>query len=77
MKMDIFGKKRMEVIRREGEWLAFYFGNDGKKRRAYDIVIPSSLSEREVVGYIADLFHEWATPSNSVIKVIGRTQCDI
>lgn len=72
MKLDVFGKKELEVVRREGEWLAFYCGNDGKKRRAYEIVIPNSLSEQEVVGYIADLFHEWATPSISEVKIIGK-----
>ncbi len=67
----------MEVVRQEGEWLTFYCGNNGKRRRAHDIVVPASLSEAEVVGYIADLFHEWATPSSTDVKIIGKPQCDI
>lgn len=72
MKLDIFGKQEMEVVRRNGEWLAFYCGNEGKKRKAQGVIIPSSLSEREVVEYIDDLFHEWATPENSSVKVISK-----
>lgn len=71
MKLDIFGKRVMEVVRRNDEWLAFYCGNEGKKRKAQDIVIPASLRESEVVEYIADLFHEWATPSNSTVAVLS------
>lgn len=71
MKLDLFGKKEMEVIRRNGEWLAFYCGSEGKKRKADEVVIPGSLSELEVVEYIDDLFHEWATPSNSTVKVVS------
>lgn len=70
MKLDIFGKKEMEVVHHNGEWLAFYLGNEGKKRKAQGIIIPSSLSEQEVVEYIDDLFHELATPEKSFVKVI-------
>ncbi|WP_024461509.1 hypothetical protein [Marinimicrobium sp. LS-A18] len=72
MKLDIFGKQEMEVVRHNGEWLAFYCGNEGKKRKAQGVIIPESLSEREVVDYIDDLFHEWATPDKSSVKVISE-----
>lgn len=72
MKLDLFGKKEMEVIHRNGEWLAFYCGSEGKKRKAEGVVIPGSLSEPEVIEYIDDLFHEWATPSHSVVKVVSQ-----
>ena len=50
------------------QWLAFYCGNDGKKRKADDVHIPASLSESELKGYIADVFHELATLNNSEVK---------
>ena len=62
MRFDIFGKKQLEVVRRSGRWVAFYVGNNGLKRMATDICIPDALSESELEGYIADVFHEWATP---------------
>jgi len=70
MKLDIFGKQEMEVVRRDGEWLAFYCGNEGKKRKAQGIIIPSAFSESEIVEYIDDLFHEWATAERPSVKVI-------
>jgi len=70
MRIDIFGKLEMEVVRQSDEWRAFYCGNEGKKRKAQGVVIPASFSEIEVVEYIDDLFHEWATPSNSSVRVI-------
>lgn len=48
MKLDIFGKQEMEVVYRDGEWVAFFCGNDGKKRKAQGVVIPGSLSECEI-----------------------------
>lgn len=71
MKLDIFGKQEMEIVRRNGEWLAFYCGNEGKKRKAQGVCIPSSLNDSEVVEYFDDLFHEWATPERPSVKVVA------
>jgi hypothetical protein len=68
MKFDIFGKKVLEVVRSDNQWLAFYCGNGGVKRKANDIRIPPSLGESELDGYIADVFHEWATLDRNEIK---------
>ena len=70
MKLNVFGKKVIEVIRKDNEWKVFYLGNEGKKRKAEGLVIPSSINESEIEEYIADLFHEMATPSNSEVKRI-------
>ena len=69
MKLEVFGKL-VEVNRRNRRWLIFYLGNEGKKRTATDISIPDNISEAEVVSYIADLCHEWATPKNPEVKVL-------
>ncbi|PJZ85566.1 DUF7661 family protein [Leptospira harrisiae] len=44
-------------------WEAFYVGNEGKKRKA-DFIIPENLEESDLCEYLADLFHEYATPTN-------------
>ena len=70
MKFDIFGGKVIEVIRSSDEWLAFYCGDSGIKRKADDIRIPVSLDESELEAYIADVFHELATlERNKVTKI--------
>lgn len=68
MKFDIFGRKVLEVVRSDNQWLTFYCGNGGVKRKANDIRIPASLSEAELDEYIADVFHEWATADRHEIK---------
>jgi hypothetical protein len=69
MKYDVFGTP-LEVVNRDGAWKVFYLGTEGKKRPARDIVIPPSISEESVQEYLADLRHEWATPTNQqVIRI--------
>lgn len=70
MKFDVFGRKVLEVIRRNEQWQAFYCGSDGVKRSADDIRIPAFLTEAELDEYIADVFHEWATLAQHEIKRI-------
>jgi len=60
----------LEIIRKENRWKTFYIGMDGKKRLASDIVIPPDLTEEELIDYLDDLCHEWATPDNKEIKVM-------
>lgn len=68
MKYSIFGKRLVEVVRQDGGWVVFYLGNEGKKRIAQDIVIPSSVSEADIEDYLADVFHEYATLKNNTIE---------
>lgn len=75
MKFDIFGKKQLEVVRRDGRWVAYYSNGNGLRRIADDIAIPAELASSELEEYIADIFHEWATSDNaSVIRLIGATK---
>jgi hypothetical protein len=69
MKLNVFGRN-VEIVRRNENWDVFYCGNDGKKRKAEDILIPGSIEESELVQYISDLCHEWATSRNSEVKVL-------
>lgn len=59
------------MLRRNGQWLAFYIGNEGKKRLADDIVIPKQTSEQDVVGVVADICHEWARPNHNDVTIIS------
>jgi hypothetical protein len=60
--LDVFGR-RVLVQRQEGEWLAFYPEADGRWNRAHDLLIPSFVAtEDDLVQYLGDLCHEWATP---------------
>jgi len=71
--MDEF---RFKVFRRlvavrgaPGAWHAFYLGGDGKRRPA-DFIVPGELEEDELAAWLADLFHEDATPGrDSVVRM--------
>ena len=50
-----------------GSWQAFYPGADGK-RRAADFIVPADIAEHELAEYLADLFHENATPRHATVE---------
>lgn len=70
MKLNIFGRIA-EVIREDGQWV-FYSLGEGKKRRENGLVIPAELSAAEVVTFLADIFHEVASPQNPEIKILDE-----
>lgn len=63
LRFNIFGA-RIAVAGKDGVWRAFYLGAEGKRRPA-DFVVPGDIAEEELCEYLADLFHENATPRNS------------
>jgi hypothetical protein len=60
----------MLVLRENDQWIAYLPGTDGKKRRLEEFLIPADYSEDEVIQYIADIFHESATPEHPDVKRI-------
>lgn len=70
MKFDCFGKKQVEVVRRDNNWVVYYCGNEGKKRLAEDIKIPAHIAADDIATYLDDLLHEYASPNhNQVIQL--------
>jgi len=64
---------RFKVFRRliavtgaPGAWRAFHLGADGKRGQA-DFVVPGDVAAHELADYLADLFHEDATPSHNSV----------
>lgn len=70
MKLDIYGKMDIEVIRKDGEWLAYRLGDEGKKRQLHDIKFPKTLPQDEIIGYVEDVYHEWASAKNQSVKFL-------
>jgi hypothetical protein len=67
LKFDVPGWD-VAVVRTESGWQAFYLGNDGKRRPASDIIVPSNITETEMGQYLDDLCHEWATDRNTSVN---------
>ena len=66
LKFDVFGRDVL-IVETETGWQAFYTGNEGKRRPARDIIMPSNMAESEIVQYLDDLCHEWATDRNNSV----------
>ena len=68
MKFDIYGRYRIEVIRKAGSWVV-YRSDNGKRRPEFGIVIPSSMSAEEIPTYLDDLLHELAHPGATIRRI--------
>ncbi len=58
LRFTIYGKL-IGVDRSGNHWNAYRIGTEGKYRDA-DFIIPDEVTEEEINGYLADLFHESA-----------------
>ena len=47
-----------------------HLGADAK-RRAADFIVPGDVTEADLAEYLADLFHENATPRNSSVTQLA------
>ena len=64
---DLFGRRILVVKSAEG-WDVFHLGPDGKRRRATDVVVPSDTAESGILGYLDDLYHEWASERHPNVR---------
>jgi hypothetical protein len=67
IRLDVFGRQVLAVKSEDG-WQLFYSSADGKRRPADDLIVPPFLSESEVVSYLEDLCHEWASDKHPEVK---------
>ncbi|MCC7697597.1 DUF7661 family protein [Janthinobacterium sp. EB271-G4-7A] len=68
-RFNVFGTL-IGVRESQGAWRAFYLGAEGKRRPA-DFIIPDDIQADALCEYLADLFHEEATPRNNTATQIG------
>jgi hypothetical protein len=66
MKFNAYGRK-IEVVRSNEKWEVFFLGDEGKKRIAQDIFIPSDVRQKDLKNYLEDILHEWAAPENDQV----------
>ena len=69
---DVFGR-RLGVLREEGGgWLALELGTDGTHRPAKGVTIPPWIEEDALSRFLADLFHESASPARPDVVFLGK-----
>jgi hypothetical protein len=64
-RFNVFGRL-VAIVGSQGSWTAFSLASEGKRVPA-EFVVPNFLAEEELCQYLADLFHESATPSNGEV----------
>jgi hypothetical protein len=65
MRLDIYGRFLLDVVRENGRWVAFRV-DAGKRMRLPELVIPPDLDAGEIAEYLDDLYHEASKPGQSV-----------
>ncbi|MGB5746443.1 MAG: hypothetical protein WBM69_05645 [Desulfobacterales bacterium] len=70
IKLDVFGC-RVLAIKSEDGWQLFYSSADGKRRPADDLIVPPFVAESEVVSYLEDLCHEWASGRHPEVQFLN------
>jgi len=68
MKLDIYGRFRLEVVREGERWVAFELDN-GKRLRQPELIIPPTLAASEIATYLDDLFHEMSRPGDHITEI--------
>jgi hypothetical protein len=69
LRFDVFGR-RVDISGAPGSWQAWYPGSEGKRRPA-DFVVPHDTPEDGLLDYLADLFHEDASPRRPTARRLG------
>ena len=64
---DVFGRV-MQAQRTDGRWQLFLVGAEGKKRPVPDVSVPPHLSADELLTFLDDLYHEFASPSHPSVR---------
>lgn len=67
-KFNVFGR-HVAIVDAGSGWEAFLLGNEGKRRPA-DFSVPHHVDADDLAEYLADLFHEAATPTNPGVNPI-------
>jgi hypothetical protein len=64
---NVFGRI-MQAQRTDGRWRLFLVGAEGKKRPVPDVTVPPHLSAEELLTFLDDLYHEFASPSHPSVR---------
>jgi hypothetical protein len=71
LSVNAFGRI-LDIERINHKWIAYDKGNEGKRRQAADIVIPSTLEKDDLITYLDDLLHEGASVQFPNIVDLGQ-----
>jgi hypothetical protein len=65
--LDVFGRLMLAEHTAAG-WQLFAVSHDGKRSLVRDVAIPDFIPESGLEQYLADVFHESATPTHPRVR---------
>lgn len=60
LRFDVFGRLIIEIERAGDKWRSYIKDSGGKRRDGP--FVPRAVTEADLAGYLADLYHEFARP---------------
>ena len=70
-RLEVFGRELLAERTATG-WRLFHAGDEGKRGPEITPAIPAFVqTDAELLGYLADLFHESATPARPGVRWVG------
>ena len=65
MRVDVYGRFQLEIVRENDRWVAYRL-EPGKRIKLAELVIPGDLDSDAVAEYLDDLYHEMSKPGDCV-----------
>ena len=65
MRFNIYQRFVVEIIRKDGRWVAFRMG-EGSKVPVDDLVVPQDFEASQLLTFLEDVYHEYARPGKSI-----------
>ena len=72
IRLNVFARQVIAVKSEDG-WQLFYSSADGKRRPADDLIVPPFIAESEIVSYLEDLCHEWASYKHPGVRRLDES----
>jgi len=67
IRVDVYGRFEVEVIRRRGSWVAYRRGLDGKRSGLTEVAPwPEATDLETIVDDLEAALHEWGGPDSEV-----------
>jgi hypothetical protein len=66
VRVDVFGRFRVDVIRKDGRWTAYRLGDDGKRALLRYLPLDDSATLDDVLSVLDAVFHELAEPGREL-----------
>ena len=64
MRLDVFGKFHVDLLRQDNRWLVSRVGQGISS--PLDLVIPAELDRAQAIRFLEDLWHESASPGQRI-----------